>query len=249
MSVLRYCFILWVNVCAFSLSTAFAQRPELHVPSAKMAVEEFDSSARLLAGQHTRAVADLNATYSREIVKLREALLEKLRSIQISATKEGKLDEAVEIRDAVEFYESFDPRTSSKSTPDRSNRKELIELRSRVKELEDSDSQARLKEAVGLWRGQFSTTKNLLTVRIHPNAIAELIGKKRTDTARVEIHNDRLIVMTREPMAFLEHFEFVPNGERLIALGWRRRIGEDPLRHKPSVVAVLERVSPSTSDK
>ena len=95
---------------SLSCGSAHAQRPKIEATDARKAVDNFDEAAKALAVKHSAAIQKLTDAYDVEIVKIRQLMLTKLKAALETETKAGDLDQAIEVRDAIIFYDKFDPR-------------------------------------------------------------------------------------------------------------------------------------------
>lgn len=134
MSYLQILFTL--GVMLLPSATLLAQRPTLKTDVAKKKVTEFDDAFRVLEGKHKEAGAHLDKLYDEEIEKIRTRLTDSLSTLLEKETKEGNLDQAIEIRDAIKFYKAFDPRKTPTTMSVAAISRENASLREQVKKLQ-----------------------------------------------------------------------------------------------------------------
>ena len=132
-------------------------------------------------------------------------MLTKLKAALETETKAGDLDQAIEVRDAIIFYDKFDPRKKQDKRGKSNTRRENAKLQERVRELKKSLAAAKkesfqIPAVAVLWEGHHYLRIDKAATKRIAMKYAESIGGH---LARVESNDER---------AFL--FNLVRSGER-----------------------------------
>lgn len=114
--------------------------PAQEVPPGKLSSKEaaksfsgFSDAKRELVKKRDSAIARIAKTYKDEHAKLRKEFVENLQKLLDTETKNGNLDAALEIRDAIRYYESLKPETLEISNMPNKSTSATKSLRGKIK--------------------------------------------------------------------------------------------------------------------
>ena len=130
--------------------TAQAIKPRVTVESGKQAVKEFFELEKGLVSKEREAVQQIAEQSKVEHEKIRDEMVAKLKGFLEAETKAGNLDEALELRNAIEFYERY--RRKPVKAQSAAMKREIKELKTKLAKIETKPTLNIPKEAVK-WNG------------------------------------------------------------------------------------------------
>ena len=104
--------------------------PKITIAAVKEIVESYDKKLRDLTDLKIAAVKRIKRTFVDECDEIRDELVGSLKTHLDSQTKDGNLDNALELRNLIEYYEQLDPIVENESE------KQIRELTEKVAKLE-----------------------------------------------------------------------------------------------------------------
>ena len=109
-SIASFALSMMLLLVLTSISVAQEKRPtKLSPESANRALQDFESAERDLVGEKETEIGKINKAFEDGHKTLRVTLVEELNKRIKAETKNGNLDDAVEIRSAISFFETRKP--------------------------------------------------------------------------------------------------------------------------------------------
>ena len=126
-------FAILLIVIAMFVRVNHAQEkspPEITIAAVNEVVESYDKKLRDLTNLKIAASNRIARTYHDECDEIRDELVESLNKLLDGETKSGNLDNALEIRNLIKYYEQTNPMIENESE------KQIRELTAKVAQLE-----------------------------------------------------------------------------------------------------------------
>ena len=166
-----------------------------------------------------RTIEGLDAEYVKSFDDGRSLLSDRLDAARSEATKADRLDDAIQIRNLQKSLGEVTASPKEKSEKPKAS----------------SKPNDMLSKVVGSWEGNWgrSNAKCLLAIDKNGNVMNE------NEHLQLGIQNGRLLALGA---AKHQNLEIIPNGDRIIVLGWTASKGRQPLVDQPDAVSILNRI-------